>query len=287
MAETSHDKPALTASLLGGPVCWIGAGKMGSAILAGALDRGLPHALVRVQEPTPHPDVSALLARHGLKAEASLAPGDPPAAILILAVKPQAMGEVLPAIAPLVAPQTLIVSIAAGKPIGFYEALLPAGTAIVRAMPNTPAAIGKGITVCCANAAVSLGQRAACAALLATVGAVDWIEDEDLMDAVTAVSGSGPAYVFNLVEAMAKAGVAAGLDEALAMKLARATVAGSGALMEASPDDAATLRRNVTSPGGTTAAALEVLMNDAAGLDDLMTRAILAAQKRGRELAGK
>lgn len=287
MAETSHDKPALTASLLGGPVCWIGAGKMGSAILAGALERGLPPSLVRVQEPTPHPDVSALMARHGLKAEASLAPGEPPAAILILAVKPQAMGEVLPSIAPLVAPQTLIVSIAAGKPIGFYEAHLPAGTAIVRAMPNTPAAIGKGITVCCANAAASPEQRAACAALLATVGAVDWIEDEDLMDAVTAVSGSGPAYVFNLVEAMAKAGVAAGLDEALAMKLARATVAGSGALMEKSPEDAATLRRNVMSPGGTTAAALEVLMNDAKGLDDLMTRAILAAQKRGRELAGK
>ncbi len=287
MAETSHDKPDLTASPLGGPVCWIGAGKMGSAILAGALERGLPPALVRVQEPSPNADVSALLSRHGLKAEARLAPSDPPTSILILAVKPQAMGDVLPAIAPLVAPQTLIVSIAAGKPIAFYEALLPDGTAIVRAMPNTPAAIGKGITICCANASVSLAQRAACAALLATVGEVDWIEDEDLMDAVTAVSGSGPAYVFHLVEAMAKAGVAAGLDETLAMKLARATVSGSGALMEASPEAAATLRQNVTSPGGTTAAALDVLMRDGDGLGDLMTRAILAAQKRGRELAGK
>ncbi len=287
MAETSHDKPALTASLLGGTVCWIGAGKMGSAILAGALERGLPPGLVRVQEPSPHGDVSALLSRHGLTAETRLAPSDPPAAILILAVKPQAMGDVLPAIAPLVAARTLVVSIAAGKPIAIYEALLPEGTAIVRAMPNTPAAIGKGITVCCANAVVTAGQRAACAALLATVGVVDWIEDEDLMDAVTAVSGSGPAYVFHLVEAMAEAGVAAGLDKELAMKLARATVSGSGALMEASSQDAATLRQNVTSPGGTTAAALEVLMRDGDGLGDLMTRAILAARRRGRDLAGK
>jgi pyrroline-5-carboxylate reductase len=173
----------------------------------------------------------------------------------------------------------------AGRPLRFLAGALPAGTAIVRAMPNTPAAIGRGITVAVANDAVSARQRRQASDLLAAIGAVEWVDAEALMDAVTAVSGSGPAYVFLLAEAMAQAGVAAGLPAALAARLARETVAGSGELLKRSALDAATLRQNVTSPGGTTAAALEVLMGPG-GFDELLTRAIAAATRRGRELAG-
>ena len=172
----------------------------------------------------------------------------------------------------------------AGRTLRFLEAALP-GAALVRAMPNTPAAIGRGITVAVANARVSGAQRALVDTLLSAVGAVEWVADEALMDAVTALSGSGPAYVFLLAEAMARAGVAAGLPPALAEKLARATVAGSGELLHRSPLDAATLRQNVTSPGGTTAAALDVLMAKD-GLEALLTKAIAAATKRSRDLAG-
>jgi pyrroline-5-carboxylate reductase len=180
---------------------------------------------------------------------------------------------------------TLVVSIMAGRTLAFLEDKLPRGTAIVRAMPNTPAAVGRGITVAVANAHVTRAQRKLASDLLAATGTVEWVDDEGLMDAVTAVSGSGPAYVFLLVETMAKAGVAAGLPPALAAKLARETVAGSGELMHRSTLDAATLRQNVTSPGGTTAAALQVLMGDG-GFDPLLTKAIAAATRRGRELAG-
>jgi pyrroline-5-carboxylate reductase len=172
----------------------------------------------------------------------------------------------------------------AGRPLAFLSAALPRA-ALVRAMPNTPAAIGRGITVAVANAAITQPQRGLVDALLSAVGAVEWVADETLMDAVTALSGSGPAYVFLLAECMAQAGVAAGLPGALAATLARATVAGAGELLRRSPLDAATLRQNVTSPGGTTAAALEVLMA-ADGLAPLMTRAIAAATRRSRELAG-
>jgi pyrroline-5-carboxylate reductase len=191
----------------------------------------------------------------------------------------------VPALAPHVGKGTLVLSIMAGRTIGFLEKALPAGTAIVRAMPNTPAAIGRGITVAVANANVSAKQRRQASDLLAAIGAVEWTRDEALMDAVTAVSGSGPAYVFLLAEAMAKAGVAAGLPVALAERLARETVAGSGELLHRSELDAATLRRNVTSPGGTTAAALDVLMGPG-GFDELLAKAIAAATRRGRELAG-
>jgi pyrroline-5-carboxylate reductase len=176
-----------------------------------------------------------------------------------------------------------VVSIMAGTPVAVLEAVC--GGMVVRAMPNTPAAIGRGITVAVANARVSPAQRELVHALLSAVGAVEWVSDEALMDAVTALSGSGPAYVFLLAEAMAKAGTAAGLPPALAATLARATVAGAGELLYRSPLEAATLRQNVTSPGGTTAAALDVLMaNDA--MEPLMTKAIAAATRRSRELAG-
>jgi pyrroline-5-carboxylate reductase len=152
-------------------------------------------------------------------------------------------------------------------------------------MPNTPAAIGRGITVAVANAAVSAPQKAVADALLRSAGAVEWVTDEALIDAVTAVSGSGPAYVFHLVEALAEAGIAAGLPEGLAQRLARETVSGSGELLHRSTLPPAVLRQNVTSPGGTTAAALEVLMAGD-GLAALMTRAVAAAKRRAGELAG-
>jgi pyrroline-5-carboxylate reductase len=177
------------------------------------------------------------------------------------------------------------VSIMAGQTLATLSGLLPPGAAIVRAMPNTPAAIGRGITVAVANAQVSAAQRTLAHRLLAAIGAVEWVADEALMDAVTAVSGSGPAYVFLLAEAMAAAGVAAGLPAELAARLARETVAGSGELLHRSELDPAILRQNVTSPGGTTAAALEVLMSPQ-GLAVLMQEAVAAATRRSRELAG-
>ncbi len=194
------------------------------------------------------------------------------------------MDQVFPLLAKFAGPKTLVLSIAAGRSIASFEKHLPPGVAVVRAMPNTPAAIGRGITGAVGNAHVTATQKAACDALLRAVGEIVWVEDEALIDAVTAVSGSGPAYVFLLTECLAEAGRAAGLDASIAMQLARATVTGSGALMDASPLDAGTLRQNVTSPGGTTAAALGVLMRERGGLNDLMIEAVAAAQKRGREL---
>ncbi len=205
-------------------------------------------------------------------------------AAIVLAVKPQVAPQAIPPLAPLVSPATLVVSIMAGRTLKFLADALPKPCAIVRAMPNTPAAIGRGITV-----AVPLhtndAQRSLADRLLSATGAVEWTDDEALMDAVTAVSGSGPAYVFLLAEALTQAGIAAGLPPELAAKLARETVAGSGELLHRSALDAAVLRENVTSPGGTTAAALAVLMGQG-GLAELMERAVAAATARSRELAG-
>jgi pyrroline-5-carboxylate reductase len=208
----------------------------------------------------------------------------PPPAVLVIAVKPQAMDAVFPPLARLAGPDTLVVSIAAGRGIAGFERHLAADIAVVRAMPNTPAAVGRGITVCVGNAHLRPGQRDLCDALLGAVGQVAWVDDESAMDAVTAVSGSGPAYVFLLTECLAEAGVAAGLTEVLARQLARATVSGSGELLRLSEDDPAVLRRNVTSPGGTTAAALAVLMAPG-GLKELLEKAVAAAARRSRELA--
>lgn len=203
--------------------------------------------------------------------------------LVVFAVKPQQLEEVVPAYARF--RDATFLSIAAGKTIAGLEVLLGPGAAIVRAMPNTPAAIGKGISVACANAHVSAAGRALADAALKAGGAVEWVSDEGLLDAVTALSGSGPAYVFYLTEVMARAGEAMGLAPDLAMKLARQTVIGSGHLLEQSGESAASLREAVTSPGGTTAAALHIL-RDSGRLQDLMTEALKAAQARGRELAG-
>jgi pyrroline-5-carboxylate reductase len=264
-------------------VVLIGAGKMGAAMLEGWLGLGLDPSRVMVVEPQPAPEISALTAR-GLRLNpAARAVSDP--AVIVIAVKPQVAAEVVPAAAPLVGPSSVVVSIMAGQRLVSLQRALPAGTAVIRTMPNTPAAIGRGITVAVPNARVSPPQRDLAHRLLAAIGAVEWVADEALLDAVTAVSGSGPAYVFLLAEALAQAGAAAGLPAELAERLARATVAGSGELLHRSLLDAATLRRNVTSPGGTTEAALAVLMGEA-GLAPLMAKAVAAATRRSRELAG-
>lgn len=266
-----------------GPLLLVGCGKMGGAMLEGWRARGLTAAGCAIVEPSPDPRYSGLadVSLHdrpdGLAAD--FRPG-----VVVLAVKPQSMDAVLPAYRRFAGPGTVFLSIAAGKTIAYFErALGPA--AIVRAMPNTPAAVGEGMTVAVPSARVSAAQRQACDALLAAVGDVAWVEDEGLIDAVTAVSGGGPAYVFLLIECLAEAGREAGLPADLAMRLARTTVAGSGALVRRSSEPAATLRRNVTSPNGTTQEALAVLMADD-GLQPLMTRAIAAATRRSRELAG-
>lgn len=270
---------------LDGPLVMAGAGKMGGALVAGWLARGLAPSRIVVQDPSPPAEVAALLASHGIALTAAIDRLAAPPAVVVMAVKPQVMDAVLAPLARLVGPNTLVLSIAAGRSLVSFERLLPRGTGVVRAMPNTPAAIGHGMTVCVANASAGAAQRALADRLMAAVGAVAWIEDERQMDAVTAVSGSGPAYIFLLAECLAAAGVAEGLDEALARQLARETIAGAGALMCQSGVDPAELRRNVTSPGGTTAAALAVLMGED-GLERLIRRAVAEATKRGRELAG-
>jgi pyrroline-5-carboxylate reductase len=257
-----------------------GAGKMGGALLSGWLAQGLDARRVAVIEPKPSEDIRAELAK-GVRLNPS--PQDcGTAAAFIVALKPQAFREAGPALKPYVDAATLVVSIMAGTTMASLGEVL--GGHIVRAMPNTPAAIGRGITVAAAAKDVSATQRDIADGLLRATGSVEWVTDESLIDAVTAVSGSGPAYVFLLAEELARAGVAAGLPEALATKLARETVAGSGELLHRSQLPAATLRQNVTSPGGTTAAALEVLMGED-GLQSLMTRAVAAATRRSKELA--
>ena len=261
-----------------GHIALAGAGKMGGAMLTGWLAGGLDAGRIMVIEPQPSPEIASLAAR-GVR----LNPKDANAVeTLVIAVKPQSFREAGAALKARVAPSTLVVSIMAGTTIKSLQEVC--GGAVVRAMPNTPAAIGRGITVAVAAQDVSPTQRATADALLRATGAVEWVEDEALMDAVTAVSGSGPAYVFLLAEELARAGVAAGLPEELATKLARQTVAGSGELLHRSDLSSATLRQNVTSPGGTTAAALEVLMGKD-GLQQLMIRAIAAATARSKELA--
>jgi pyrroline-5-carboxylate reductase len=263
-----------------GPIVLAGAGKMGGAMLSGWLTQGLDPRQVAVIEPQPSAEIGALAAK-GVRLNPS--PGDLGAvATLVVALKPQTFGEAAAALKQFAGPSTLVVSIMAGTTIA---ALANAcGGSVVRAMPNTPAAIGRGITVAVAAKNVSAAQRAVADALLRATGSVEWVDDEALMDAVTAVSGSGPAYIFLLAEELARAGVEAGLPQELATKLARETVAGSGELLHRSELAAATLRQNVTSPGGTTAAALAVLMAPD-GMQSLLTRAVAAATKRSKELA--
>ncbi|MGC0389896.1 pyrroline-5-carboxylate reductase [Bradyrhizobium liaoningense] len=263
-----------------GTILLAGAGKMGGAMLTGWLAGGLDPSRVAVIDPHIAPEISALAAK-GVVLNPDVKTAGP-VETLVVAVKPQMFREAGAKLKPFVSNQTLVVSIMAGTTIASLAEVC--GGAVVRAMPNTPAAIGRGITVAVAAQDVSAAQRNVADALLRATGVVEWVEDEGLMDAVTAVSGSGPAYVFLLAEELARAGVEAGLPEALATKLARETVVGSGELLHRSELPSATLRQNVTSPGGTTAAALGVLMGEP-GLRDLMIRAIAAATQRSKELA--
>jgi pyrroline-5-carboxylate reductase len=263
-----------------GTIVLAGAGKMGGAMLSGWLARGLDAKRLAVVEPNPSDEIGALVTK-GVRLNPSPKQIGS-VATLVIALKPQTFGEARNALKSFTGPSTLVVSIMAGITIASIEAAC--GGSVVRAMPNTPAAIGRGITVAVAAKNVSAAQRAVADALLLATGSVEWVEDESLMDAVTAVSGSGPAYIFLLAEELARAGVEAGLPQELATKLARETVAGSGELLHRSDTPSATLRQNVTSPGGTTAAALEVLMGPD-GMQSLLTRAVAAATRRSKELA--
>jgi pyrroline-5-carboxylate reductase len=265
---------------INGTIVLAGAGKMGGAMLAGWLAQGLSATRVAVVEPHPSDEIKSLVTT-GVRLNPS--PKEiGTAATLVVALKPQMFREAEAMLKSFAGSSTLVVSIMAGTTIASISEVC--GGSVVRAMPNTPAAIGRGITVAVAADNVSAAQRAVADALLRATGSVEWIGDEHLMDAVTAVSGSGPAYIFLLAEELARAGVEAGLPVELATKLARETVAGSGELLHRSELDSATLRQNVTSPGGTTAAALEVLMGPD-GLQPLLTRAVAAATRRSRELA--
>jgi pyrroline-5-carboxylate reductase len=278
------------SAALTGPLWLVGGGKMGSALAEGWIDAGLPVGALTVVEPNAEP--RERWAERGAVALAdvgALPAPDRPGAVpqaLVLAVKPQQMADVLAALHGHVPPATAVISIAAGIPIAAFADALGARRPVVRVMPNTPAAVGRGISALVANAAAGDDVRALATQLMAAVGDTVWLDDESQMHAVTALSGGGPAYVFWLIETMAAAGAAQGLDPAVAARLALATVAGAGELARQNPEPPDQLRRNVTSPGGTTAEALAVLMADD-GLAPLMDRALRAAAARSRVLAGE
>lgn len=260
----------------------IGAGKMGGAMLQGWLRIGMNPAGISLIDPHPSDEMVALATEKGM----ALNP-DPPSLtsveVLVLATKPQMLDTAAPAVQALIRPQTLLISILAGKTLGDLAARLPNATAMIRAMPNLPASVQRGATGAAAGRGVTGAQRAMADALLRSIGTVEWLEDEGLIDAVTAVSGSGPAYVFHLVECLAAAGKAAGLPADIAERLARATIEGAGELLHQSPLSPATLRQNVTSPAGTTAAGLSVLMGP---LEPLIVETVAAAKRRAEELSG-
>jgi pyrroline-5-carboxylate reductase len=250
----------------------------------GWLGAGLPAPSLTILEPNPSHEIASLTVDRGI----AINPRDAatPPEMLVLAVKPQSLDQVAPQIAALAGERTLVLSIIAGKTIANLTARLPGAHAVVRAMPNTPAAIGRGVTAAFASATVTAEHRGWCERMLSAVGAFFWLDDEDAIDAVTAISGSGPAYVFALTEALAAAAERLGLSADLSLKLARGTVEGAAELMRREgATSPATLRQNVTSPGGTTAAALGVLQG-AGALDDLMIRATAAARARSAEMAG-
>ena len=264
-----------------GKLLLVGCGKMGGAMLDGWLSRGLAAADVLVAEP-----VEALRpGRPGLRAVAATSQIAETPEIVVLAVKPQTMDAVLPDLRRFADAGAVFLSIAAGKTLKYFAGHLGTAARVVRAMPNTPAAVCQGITVACSSQGVTAAQKKRCQDLLEAVGEALWVEDESLMDPVTALSGSGPSYVFLLVEAMAAAGAKLGLTPEMAMQLARATVSGSGELLKQSSEPAAQLRVNVTSPGGTTAEALKVLMA-ADGIQPVFDKALAAASRRSKELAG-
>lgn len=265
-----------------GAVLLVGAGKMGGALLEGWLANGIDPRNVSVLDPAPSLEMAKLLTTREIDCNPDPKTFKPIA--IVVAVKPQMAKEVVPQLAIFVKPKTIVVSIMAGRSIASLATSLPADSAIVRSMPNMPASIGRGVTVAVANKHVDEAGRELANHLLAATGKVEWIDDERMIDAVTAVSGSGPAYVFLLAECLAKAGIAAGLPADLAVTLARETVTGAGELLHRSKLDPAKLRENVTSPGGTTAAALEILMGED-GLEALLTSAVAAATRRSRDLA--
>jgi pyrroline-5-carboxylate reductase len=268
---------------LAGPLLLVGAGKMGGALLEGWLKQGLDPATVFIQDPAPPPEVQALAARHRIAA--SGAPDLPaPPSVIVIAVKPGLIDKLMPELRHMIGEGSVLLSIAAGRTLATLARVAPSGTAIVRAMPNVAASVGRSMTVACANEAVTRDQALECSMLLEGVGDVMWIDDESVLDAITAISGSGPAYVFLLAECLAEAGRAAGLDAELARRLARATVEGAGELLRRSDLSPRELREKVTSPQGVTAAALQVLMGED-GVQDLLTRAVAAAAKRSRELS--
>jgi pyrroline-5-carboxylate reductase len=273
----------MTLSTIGSLVL-VGAGKMGGAMLSGWLDRGLRGSAVTVIDPHAGEETRAMVDRAGARLATDAAAAGGPADVVVIAVKPQTMDTVLASLVPLVGPSTVVISVAAGIRLDRLERGLGSGP-IVRVMPNTPAQVGMGMSVAVGNGAAGAAERTLVQALMDAVGKTAWIDDEGLMDAVTAVSGSGPAYVFLVAECLAAAGRQAGLPGDLADLLARQTVAGAGALLAGSPLDPAVLRKNVTSPGGTTAAALAVLMADD-GVEPLFARAVAAAADRSRELGG-
>jgi pyrroline-5-carboxylate reductase len=268
---------------LNGTLVLAGVGKMGGAMLEGWLKAGANPAKIVAIDPKPPQEIIDLLARAGIRHNPPIAEITD-AEVIIIAVKPQVMDDVLPHLVVLKSSKPLILSVAAGKTIATFTTYFGADASIIRTMPNTPAAIGRGITAMSPNANVGPQQLALATALLASTGEVVTVENESMIDLVTAVSGSGPAYIFYLTECMAAAGEKIGLPPALAMQLARATVAGSGELMRQSGSDAATLRQNVTSPNGTTYAALQVLMARD-GMMSLLEKAITAAAERSKELA--
>jgi len=262
----------------------LGSGKMGGALLQGWLEAGIWPGEVAVLDPDPAPGAKAAAEKGQVRLNPDLQSlCERPARAVVLAVKPQILSQAAQPLAPLIGPQTLVISVAAGKPIAALKAVLPGAGSYVRVMPNTPAAIGRGVSGL-AGEGVSEGDRALATALMEAVGGALWVDREDMIDAVTAVSGSGPAYVFYLCEAMAQAGVELGLPEDTAQELARLTVAGAGELLYRGESDAAGLREAVTSPKGTTWAALQVLMAED-GLQPVITKALRAARDRARELA--
>ena len=263
---------------LTGTLVLVGAGKMGGAMLEGWLAGGAEPAHIVALDPAPPPEMKALLQRHDIRLNPDLSTIRD-AEVVIIAVKPQLMEDVLPGIAALKASKPLVLSVAAGKKIASFERHFGADAAVIRTIPNTPAAVGRGITAMASNPNVSPAQLALARTLLEAVGEVVTVDNEAMIDAVTAVSGSGPAYVFYLTECLAAAGEKIGLPKDLAVQLARA-----GELMRQSGTDAATLRQNVTSPKGTTYEALQVLMA-ADGMGPLFEKAVAAALRRSRELA--
>jgi pyrroline-5-carboxylate reductase len=270
---------------LTGALLLMGCGRMGGALLDGWLARGVSPERVHIVEP--NEEARGALADKGVRlyADGDALPADLAPQIALLAVKPQMMDQVIAPVARVLGAETVILSIAAGTTIGYFETHFGDQRAVIRVMPNTPAAVGRGVSVLVANAKTPEAMKSLAEDLMSAVGETAWVDDEDLINAVTAVSGGGPAYVFYLIECLAQAGVDAGLPEALSMQIARATVAGAGELVHLSDQPASALRKAVCSPGGTTLEAVKVLSAED-GLQPLMTKAVAAATRRSRELAG-